>query len=127
MSELPEIDFLPPDLPEIGQDMGNLLNENVARIELLKMKILEWPGLGDLELGHILRELDILRGTFIQAMSIARPAYTEPEHAHAVLPGNDDIYNLKLEGIIGQNRQIAKVLKIISRVAATDLTIPLGK
>jgi transcriptional regulator with GAF, ATPase, and Fis domain len=123
MSDRPDIDYLPTELPTYG-DARTLLNENIARIELLKMKILEWPGLSDFETGNFLRELDILRSSFIQAINAPPEGYAAPEQAQvsARLPGSEP-GDLKIEGIIGQNQQIAHVLKIISRVAATDLTI----
>ena len=120
MSDTPDIDYL----PNYGTDTPTLLNENIARIELLKMKILEWPGLSELETDNLLRELDILRGAFIQAINATPQSYGVPEQAQvsAMLPGSEP-GDLKIEGIIGQNKQIANVLKIISKVAATDLTI----
>lgn len=124
MSDRPNIDFLPTELPEYGTDAPTLLNENIARIELLKMKVLEWPGLSEFETSNLLRELDILRGAFIQAINAPPQSYAIPEQAQvsAMLPGSEPD-DLKIEGIIGQNKQIANVLKIISKVAATDLTI----
>jgi transcriptional regulator with GAF, ATPase, and Fis domain len=124
MNDRPDIDFLPTELPDYGADATTSLNENIARIELLKMKILEWPGLGEFETGNLLRELDILRAAFIQAVN-APPqthALPEPVRISARLPGGEPD-DLKIEGIIGQNKQIAHALKIIAKVAATDLTI----
>lgn len=123
MNERPDIDYLPTALPNYG-DARTLLNENIARIELLKIKLLEWPGLGEFETATLLRELDILRGSFIQAVNAPPQGHVLPEHAQvaATLPGGEP-GDLKIEGIIGQNPQITHVLKIISRVAATDLTI----
>lgn len=124
MNEDREIDYLPVDLPAPSMDAGDLVSENIARIELLKMRVLELGGLSDLEMGNILHELDILRGSFIQAVSSASHGGILPEHERvaSVLRGTDPD-NLEIEGIIGQNKQIAKVLKVISKVAATDLTI----
>ena len=72
MHSEPEIDYLPGELPAYG---GNLLSDNIARIESLKVKILEWPGLNELEIGHLLRELDILRGSMIQMAGVAAQSY----------------------------------------------------
>jgi transcriptional regulator with GAF, ATPase, and Fis domain len=121
LDDRPDIDYLPTELPTYG-DARTLLNENIARIELLKMKILEWPGFSEWETDNLLRELDILRGAFIQAVNAPPQGYAVPEQVSARLPGSEP-GDLKIEGIIGQNQQIAHVLKIISRVAATDLTI----
>lgn len=124
MNDRPDIDYLPTELPDYGVDAGTLLNESIARIELLKMRVLEWPGISDLDMGNILRELDILRGSFIQAVNAPQLGYAAHEHSQASsrLPGGEPD-DLKIEGIIGQNERIAKVLKVISRVAPTDLTI----
>lgn len=123
MNDMQDIDYLPSAFPDHSFDFDHLLNENIARIELLKMKVLEWPNLDYLEKDHALHELDILRGAFIQVSSANRHyAITEQDAVSAMLPGADPA-NLKIEGIIGQNKQIAKVLRIIAKMAATDLTI----
>lgn len=123
MNDIQGIDYLPSDFSDYSFDVDHLLNENIARIELLKMKVLEWPHLDALEKDHALHELDMLRGAFIQVNSTNRHyPPTEQEAVSAMLPGADPA-NLKIEGIIGQNKQIAKVLKIIAKMAATDLTI----
>jgi transcriptional regulator with GAF, ATPase, and Fis domain len=123
MNDIQDIDYLPSDFPNYTVNTDHLLNENIARIELLKMKVLEWPSLDDLEKDHVLYELDILRGAFIQVSSANRHyAIPEQDAVSAMLPGADPA-NLKIEGIIGQNKQIAKVLRIIAKMAATDLTI----
>ena len=123
MHSEPEIDYLPGELPAYG---GNLLSDNIARIESLKVKILEWPGLNELEIGHLLRELDILRGSMIQMAGVAAQSYaaTREMAVSPLLPGGEPA-NLKIEdlGIIGQNKQIEKVLKIIGKVAPTNLTL----
>ncbi|MFZ0254442.1 MAG: sigma-54 dependent transcriptional regulator [Gammaproteobacteria bacterium] len=123
MNERQDIDYLPVDLSHQTLDTGHLLNENIARIEFVKMKALEWPGVSEQEKSHLMRELDILRGSLIQLSSTGRGyAATEPEPLSAMLPGADPD-NLKLEGIIGRNPRIVKVLKTIAKVAATALTI----
>jgi transcriptional regulator with GAF, ATPase, and Fis domain len=123
MNDIQDIDYLPSAFPDTSFNVDHLLNENIARIELLKMKVFEWPNLNDLEKNQALHELDILRGAFIQVSSANRHyAMTEQDAVSAMLPGADPA-NLKIEGIIGQNKQIAKVLKIIAKMAATDLTI----
>jgi transcriptional regulator with GAF, ATPase, and Fis domain len=123
MHSEPEIDYLPGELPAYG---GNLLSDNIARIESLKVKILEWPGLNELEIGHLLRELDILRGSMIQMAGVAAQSYaaTQEMAVSPLLPGGEPA-NLKIEdlGIIGQNKQIEKVLKVIGKVAPTNLTL----
>ncbi|MGF1612417.1 MAG: sigma-54 interaction domain-containing protein [Gammaproteobacteria bacterium] len=123
MHERQDIDYLPVDLSQHTLDTGQLLNENIARIEFVKMKTLEWPGVSEQEKSHLMRELDILRGSLIQLSSTGR-GYTaeESEPLSPMLPGADPD-NLKIEGIIGRNPRILKVLKTIAKVAATDLTI----
>ncbi len=113
MDHKPDIDYLPPESPEPGTNIGALLNENIARIELLKMKVLDWPGSSDWERGNILHEFDILRGTLLHVFNAVHHAHIAHEHSHtaATLPGNEP------------RDLIAKILKVISRVAATDLTV----
>ncbi|MGI9304947.1 MAG: sigma-54 interaction domain-containing protein [Gammaproteobacteria bacterium] len=125
MSDITEIDYLPLDLPETSTGAGDLLSENIARIELLKMKVLELASLSEFEKGDFLRELDVLRGSFFQARSFMGHAAHERPEADAVssMIAGADPENLQIEGIIGQNRQITQTLKIISKVAPTDLTI----
>jgi transcriptional regulator with GAF, ATPase, and Fis domain len=124
LNERPDIDFLPTERLEFDGDARTLVNESIARIELLKMKILDRLGMDPFESGNLLHELDILRGSFVQVVNAAPQGYASFETAqiHSELPGSE-ADDLKIEGIIGQNRQIAEALKIISRVAATDLTI----
>jgi transcriptional regulator with GAF, ATPase, and Fis domain len=119
-SDRPDIDYLPVETSDFGIDTGASLNESIARIELLKIKMLEWPGLTEVQMGDVLRELDILRGSFIQISRYAGDDFAEPARVPSMF-GEPE--GLKLEGIIGHNKQIAKVLKIIARVAPTDLTI----
>lgn len=123
MSTIQDIDYLPSDFADYSVSADHMLNENIARIELLKMKILEWPSLAETEKDQALGELDILRGALIQVSGARQhQSTTEQDAVSAMLPGADPA-NLKIEGIIGQNKQIAKVLKIIAKMAATDLTI----
>lgn len=101
----------------------DLLNENIARIESLKAKILENSTLTPKERDTFFRELDILRGAFIDFAN--KPIQT----ARTVSPlgafDNDfpDKSDLKIEGIIGQTPRINKILETISKVAPTNLTI----
>lgn len=122
MVSRPDIDSLPLEVPEYGLDFGGLINDGIARIELLKMKILGWPGLSEFEIDNALRDLDLIRGAFIQSLSIPH-ASSRSGHGHSTPSANSEPENLKVEGIIGQNKQIAQALKIISKVAPTDLTI----
>lgn len=123
MNERPEIDYLTPYTLEETGNVGDLLNENIARIELLKMRILDWPGLGIMETEDMLRELDILRGAMMQTMGLASQHLNAAQPQTSSLMTGAEPSTLKLEGIIGQNKHIAKALKIITKVAPTDLTI----
>lgn len=124
MSDKPAIDLLPTDRWDRSVDTGSLLNDNIARIEMLKLKMLELREVDEAELSNILHDLDILRGAFIQAATTIRSEGVGGATNYSLdrLPSHD-AEPMILEGIIGQNKRIAKVLKIISRVAPTDLTI----
>src|SRR5438874_11321895 len=92
-------------------DMREVINENIARIESLKIKLIELPTLGQKERDVLFHELDILRSAFIDVSSsqyrtdseLIRPA----EKAYSF---KDD---LVIEGIIGNSPPIQQILKLI--------------
>lgn len=129
VSDMPELDF-----PGMGtyshsfsghSESGAFLNEHIARIEALKIRILGYPELAERERHAIFRELDILRGAFIEVANrhvMARNSWSDlPAHLPAIARGDAD--QLILEGIIGQSEPIENLLRIIAKISATDLTV----
>lgn len=103
------------------------LNESVARIESLKIRILSWPGADGRRRNEFFEELDSLRGAFLQLVRLSAEADKKSEHWKLATVGLDLREEpLNFEGIVGQSPPIAKILRIISRVASTNLTVLLG-
>ena len=103
---------------------GNLLHEHIARIESLKIRVLQLPGLSERDRGDIFRDLDILRGALVQNSSgrvLPGPSPSEPRSASS--SGSRSSPELKIEGILGQSPRIQKNLRIISKIAPTDITV----
>lgn len=99
------------------------LDENIARIESLKIKLLQLPGLGERTRNEIFRDLDALRSALVHntnrfKINVADGGDRLPQ-ATVAAPRDE----LKIEGIIGQSQRLQKILKIISKIAATDLTV----
>lgn len=101
-------------------DLKELLNENIARIESLKLRLLEHIGLEQKDCEELVEELDFLRSGFLNLtrhqfrtseadQELAKPHYLKDE--------------LILEGIIGSSAAIARILKVIANVAASNLTV----
>ncbi|HTT07716.1 MAG TPA: sigma-54 dependent transcriptional regulator [Gammaproteobacteria bacterium] len=111
----------PVTLP--GVEAGDVLMEHIARIESLKIKLLRLPGLTDLDRNDLFNDLDILRGALLQSR---RGIQVNPDAPPGVEPSprrRAATAELKMEGIIGQSPRIQKLLRIISRIAPTDLTV----
>ncbi len=127
MSSLPDLDFSqPPRQPETPplspvSGMVDLLNENVARIEALKIRILENERIDYGEKQGILQELDILRGAFLEVSG--RQGRQETGGGMDWMGDLSGSSPLILEGILGKSKKINRLLKIISRVAATPMTV----
>lgn len=103
---------------------GDLLSDNIARLESLKIKVLQLPGLNERVRNDIFRDLDVLRAALVHGSQSLRINVGPPGE---VLRGppvpKEAALELKIQGIIGQSPRIQKVLRIISKIAATDLTV----
>jgi transcriptional regulator with GAF, ATPase, and Fis domain len=105
------VNYLPP------------LNDSVARIESLKVRILGIQHLGDKEKQRLFLELDLLRGVLLEAISsqvVTQEILADPGLKSSVRFGNN---RLVLEGIIGHNKKIKNLLGVIAKVADTKLTV----
>jgi len=102
-------------------DMRELVNENIARIESLKIKLIEIPTLSQRERDLLFQELDILRSAFIDVSSSQFRSEGEgpsvPEKSYSF---KDDLI---IEGIIGSSPAIQQVLKLISSIAPASLAV----
>ena len=107
-----------------GINDKDFLVENIARIESVKVQLLTSVALGENQKGIILRELEILRNSLLQLSSAtgkwdARRGADEPVGAVSLgIPGS-----LKIDGILGQGKKIQELVRLISRVAPTNLTV----
>ena len=128
MGDLPELDFSLPPEPSPGSTVGpapgmvELLNENIARIEALKVRILENRQQGEQEKQGLFRELDILRGAFLE---VSRRHGRPDVDGGGEWPMGDISSStpLVLEGILGKSDKLNHLLKIISRIAGTPMTV----
>ncbi len=118
----PPMQWASPIESAVSGDSGELLNENIARIENLKLKVLHFPMLGQGEKDLFFRDLDILRGAFINIAS--RQETEKNEQTPDVTPKiRKEFEGLKVEGIIGNHPQIREILAILYHVAPSDLTV----
>lgn len=110
-------------LPHLDSGSTDLLSEHIARIESLKIKILRLAGLSESERNGIFQDLDILRGALLQGSSGMRVTPAVPTDSRRAQNKNRSDRELKMEGILGQSPRIQKLLRIISKIASTDLTV----
>jgi transcriptional regulator with PAS, ATPase and Fis domain len=102
-------------------DLREVINENVARIESLKIKLIELPTLSQKERDVLFHELDILRSAFIDVSS--SQYRHETEQARPAEKSYSFKDELILEGIIGNSPPIQQILKLISSIAPSSLAI----
>ncbi len=99
------------------------INECIARIETLKLKVLGNLHMGGFERSEFLAELNTLRAAYLHLCTLASgsgPAETDtdspsPREAHRT--------GLTFEGVLGSNPQITRTLDRIARIAPTPLTV----
>ncbi len=124
-----EDDYRQPSPYITGATLGNFssstdehINECIARIETLKLKILGNPHMGGYERSEFLAELNTLRAAYLHLCTLAGRGTAEatvdgpppPEPGHA---------GLALEGVLGNNPRITENLDRIARIAPTPLTV----
>ena len=119
----PQTGVAPLPLPHLDSGSSDLLSEHIARIESLKIKILRLAGLSESERNGIFQDLDILRGALLQGSSGMRATPAVPSDSRRTQNRNRSERELKMEGILGQSPRIQKLLRIISKIASTDLTV----
>lgn len=132
--KIQDFEYSPSSWPEPGTpaDMGELVAENIARIESLKVEVMKIASLGQVERDGIFRELDRLRSAFIdltssqyRTSSLAAPCVgTAPNMPRPLAERSFSWKNdLIIEGIIGNSAAVSKLLAVIANVAPASLAI----
>ena len=98
------------------------LNECVARIEALKVRILGHGGLLEQDKRGIFQELDILRGVFLETVAQQQPVVV-PSLGQGESFARYGANSLVLEGIIGHNPKIVALLDVIAKISPSTLTV----
>lgn len=101
------------------------VNECIARIESIKIRIMGNHYLDDFEKADFLRELDILRAAYLHMTTLA-PSLGLPDGGTSEPgrpAGSGHPAQLELEGILGQHPQIVSNLEKIARIAPSKLTV----
>lgn len=119
----PSASWTPPYEGFSGLTRSDQVNESVARIESIKMRLLEVEGLAPTLQNAIFRDLDILRGTLIDIVNAPLREISAPGKEDLPLCGPGHVNDLEIEGIIGNSPAIIKILKTIACVAPTVLTV----
>lgn len=108
------------DAPGSAGTGDHQLNECIARIEALKLRILGNPRLGEYERFEIVGELNTLRGGFL---SLSARQSRATGSAGTPRAAKDDRSGLTIEGVVGENPRIRENLDRIARIAPSDLTV----
>ncbi|MGN7612434.1 sigma-54 interaction domain-containing protein [Magnetococcales bacterium HHB-1] len=112
-----------PYLPSSPHAVNGFLNENIARIEALKIRLLGSVNLEESEKKSLLRELDMLRGAVLELANLQISTTPASDNLPLEELSEKRETDLVLEGILGQSDQIQELLKIIAKVAPSDLTV----
>lgn len=133
--KIQDFEYVPSSWPEVGvsasADIGEMVKENIARIESLKVEVMKIHSVEQKEREGIFHELDRLRSAFIElsssqfrASSIGAPYEGDGKMPRPVTELSFSLKNdLIIPGIIGNSPAIAKLLTAIANVAPTNLTI----
>jgi transcriptional regulator with GAF, ATPase, and Fis domain len=115
------------DRADLGRSMAtgavngaDFLVENIARIESIRVQLLTSVALTEYQKAAMLRDLEILRNSLLQ-ISSAAGGQSQERTASVAAPGLPG--GLKIDGILGQSERIKELVRLISRVAPTNLTV----
>ncbi|MEI6987594.1 MAG: sigma-54 factor interaction domain-containing protein, partial [Rhodospirillaceae bacterium] len=97
------------------------INECIARIETLKLKVLGNPHMGAYERAEFFGELNTLRAAYLHLCTLG--SRSERADTEAQVPTETARSGLALEGVLGSNPQILETLDRIARIAPTQLTV----
>ncbi len=92
----------------------------VARIEALKIRMLRLPFADEIERAEVLQELNAVRAAFL--LRATHPGADAAHDEAAPLP-RKSVDDLEIDGIVGQNPVIVHNLEKIARIAPTKLTM----
>jgi transcriptional regulator with PAS, ATPase and Fis domain len=99
------------------------LNECIARIESLKIKILGNPFISAADRTEFFHELDTLRGAYMHLTTLTRRSTARVQKVGESKRRHADVPELAIEGILGQNTVIIDNLSKIAKIAPTDVTV----
>lgn len=131
MKDLPDMGFeyQPPvtsnqygNLPT-DDNFSELLSENIARLEALKLRVIECGQLSGEERLNFFHELDMLRGAFVQITNTLSQRTDFVSDQHRGVPKDNQQKELVMEGILGRSKKILRILNTISKMAPSGLTI----
>jgi transcriptional regulator with PAS, ATPase and Fis domain len=99
------------------------INECIARIETLKLKVLGNSRIYGFEQHDFLSELNTLRAAYLHLCTMAPPVANTLHERVKPMASSRNRENLELEGVLGANHQIAANLDRIARIAPSQLTV----
>ena len=102
---------------------GDLLNDIIARTEALKVRILGNAQLADHEKQELFHELDMLRGILLETNVNHGSNQIFPPVSPSTASGGYGSNPLVLEGIVGHNKSITRLLRVISKIAPSKLSV----
>ena len=127
--EAMEDDYRQPSPYITGAALGNFssstdehINECIARIETLKLKVLGNPHMGGYERSEFLAELNTLRAAYLHLCTLVGRSSDSPDES-SVPPVEARRTALAFEGVLGNNPHITAHLDRIARIAPTPLTV----
>lgn len=102
--------------------MDDHVNDSIARIESLKLRVIDNPALPDEERYELLSDLNTLRGAFLHLCTqVTRAERAASGTSPAIADVNRE--DLELEGVIGNHPVILGNLDRIARIAPSRLTV----
>jgi len=109
----------PFDFNAYAGGMRDRMNDGVARIESVKLRLLGNPAMSEFERADLIGELNSLRAAYLHLCTLASRQEGSSEDA-ASRPAPAD---LEFDGILGSNSRILENLERIRRLARSRLTI----
>lgn len=110
-------------IDEVSDSVDGHVNQSIALVESIKIKILANRMIDEAEKQEYFRELDSLRAACMHFSILARAAEVEKQRLNPPPMKPPEVSELELEGILGQNPEIRANLKKIAKIAPTDITV----
>ena len=99
------------------------INECIARIETLKLKVLGDWRMESADRAEFLAELNTLRAAYLHLCTLAGSVRSANTDTNALPLRDTSRAGLSFEGVLGANPQITESLDRIARIAPTPLTV----